>query len=134
VLLSVLVLVGLVAWRRRALGPLQELAAPAVDPEVPDSRWLAAGEPKAVAARATHRLRHAIARVVPDAHEALSTAECLIVLEHLRPNAPLRELRELLATLDQVAFATAHGVDVGPVAARARALARDLSPNGASKR
>jgi len=27
-----------------------------------------------------------------------------------------------------VAFATAHGVDVGPLAARARALAKELEP------
>jgi hypothetical protein len=63
---------------------------------------------------------------VPEAHGALSTTECLAVVERVKPEAPLRQLRELLASLDQVAFATAHGVEVGPLAARARALAREL--------
>jgi hypothetical protein len=125
-LLSVGAIVALVAWRRRppravAAGPDLEL-----DPEIGDARWVAAGEPRAVAARVAHRLRSAIAHAVPDAHAALSTTECLAVVEGARPDAPLRQLRELLHALDQVAFATAHGVDVGPLAARARALAEEL--------
>jgi hypothetical protein len=127
-LLSAGMLVGVVAWRRRS-----PRAAPAVpdlelDPEVGDTRWVAAGEPRAVAARAAHRLRGAIAHAVPEAHRALSTSECLAVVERARPDAPLRQLRELLGALDQVAFATAHGVDIGPTAARARALAEELEP------
>jgi len=125
-LLSAGTLVALVAWRRRppravAPGPDLEL-----DPEIADARWVAAGEPRAVAARAAQRLRSALAHAVPDAHAALSTTECLAVVERARPDAPLRQLRELLHALDQVAFATAHGVDVGPLAARARALAEEL--------
>jgi hypothetical protein len=119
-------LVGLVAWRRRpprSAGPQGELE---LDPEVGDARWVAAGEPRAVAARAAHLLRGAIARAVPGAHAALSTSECLDVVEKARPDAPLRQLRELLTALDQVAFASAHGVDAGPLAARARALAHEL--------
>jgi predicted trehalose synthase len=54
-------------------------------------------------------------------------------VERARPDAPLRDLRELLQALDQVAFATAHGVDVAPLAARARALARELGGNGAKR-
>src|SRR6185503_16753446 len=86
----------LVLWRRR--GPRRVRAGQelAVDGEVPDARWLAAGE-------------------------------------RARPNAPLRDQRELLLGLDQVAFATAHRVAVAPLAARARALARELSTNGEAK-
>lgn len=125
-------LVGLIAWRRRAPRPVSppDALAPGTDAEVSDQRWLAAGEPKAVAARAAQRLRHALASAIPEAHEALSTTECLAVVERARPNAPVRDLRELLQALDQVAFASAHGVDVAPLAARARALARELRPNG----
>jgi hypothetical protein len=83
-----------------------------------------------VAARAAQRLRRALSHAIPDAHEALSTEECLAAVERARPDAPLRDLRELLLGLDQVAFATAHGVEVAPLAARARALARELSANG----
>lgn len=129
-LLAVGALLALIAWRRRP--PRADLPEPAIalDPDVADGRWLQAGEPKAVAARAAHRLRIAIARAIPDAHEALSTSELLAAVERARPDAPLRELRDLLLTLDQVAFATAHAVDVVPLAARARALAREFAPNG----
>lgn len=134
-LLAAGALTGLIAWRRRGPRVIADGLPPglAVDPDVPDERWLAAGEPKAVAARAAHGLRSAIARAIPEAHEALSTAECLQTVERARPKAPLRELRELLAQLDQVAFATAHSTDVAPLAARARALAKELGKNGASK-
>ena len=133
VVLAAGALVGLVAWRRR--GPRHVPQEPAVgtDTEVSDQRWLATGEAKAVAARAAQRLRHAVARAIPEAHEALSTTECLAAVERARPNAPLRDLRDLLQALDQVAFASAHGVDVAPLAARARALARELSSNGGTK-
>jgi hypothetical protein len=133
VLIAAGTLLLLLLWRRR--GPRRVRAGQelAVDGEVPDARWLAAGEPKAVAARASQRLRRALQHAVPDAHEALSTEECLAAVERARPNAPLRDLRELLLGLDQVAFATAHGVEVGPLAARARALARELSTNGEAK-
>ena len=126
-------LLALIGWRRRAPRRLEDDATTPEDAEIPDQRWLAAGEPKAVAARAAQRLRHAVARAIPDAHEALSTTECLEAVERARPDAPLRDLRELLQALDQVAFATAHGVEVAPLAARARALARELSANGGGK-
>jgi len=130
VLLSSGVLLLLILWRRRA--PRSSVAGTglATDAEVADARWLSAGEPKAVAARAAQRLRRAVAHAIPDAHEALSTEECLAAVERARPDAPVRDLRELLLGLDQVAFASAHGVEVAPLAARARALARDLSKNG----
>jgi hypothetical protein len=67
-----------------------------------------------------------VAHSIPEAHEALSTEEFLAAVERVRPDAPLRDLRELLTALDQVAFAAAHDVDVAPLAARARTLAREL--------
>ncbi len=118
---------GVVARRRR---PRTLEPAPPVplEREVPDTRWLAAGEPKAVAARAIWRLRAALARAIPEAHPALDTAECLQAVERVRPNAPLRELRDLLEQLDRVAFASAHGTDVAALSAMARRLARELTP------
>src|SRR5207245_713515 len=44
------------------------------------------------------------------------------------PPPPRRDLRDVLTALDQVAFATAHGADVGALAQRARALAAKLAP------
>jgi hypothetical protein len=123
----------LIAWRRRAPRAVAAARSPDLAPEVGDGRWLAAGEPKAVAARAAAQLRRSIARSIPEAHEALSTSECLAAIERARPHAPLRDLRELLHALDQIAFATAHGVDVADVAARARAVARELKANGVAR-
>jgi hypothetical protein len=116
-------------WARRR-GPRRVPPPPpiAVGAEVADAKWLAAGEPKAVAARATARLRAALGKAVPQAHPALSTAECLAAVAAHAPGAPHRELRELLVALDQICFATAHGTDVAALAARAGALARGLAP------
>lgn len=123
----------LIAWRRRAPRVVAAGAGLAVDAEISDARWLAAGEPKAVAARAAQRLRRAVSHAIPAAHEGLSTEEFLAAVQGARPDAPLRDLRELLVALDQVAFATAHGVEVAPLAARARALAREFHGNGARR-
>jgi len=95
---------------------------------VPDARWLASGEPKAVAARAVRRLRLAIARAHPRATTALSTAECLAVLKHELSDIPLRQVTDVLTQLERVSFAAAHGTDVANLAERARALAGELAP------
>lgn len=127
-LLAAGMLVALVAWRRRPPRSAPPGSDLELEPEIPDARWVAAGEPRAVAARAARRLRAAVAHVIPAAHDALSTSECLAVVERARPDAPLRQLREVLGALDHVAFATAHGVDVAPLAERARVLAEELEP------
>jgi len=135
VLLAGGVLLLLVLWRRRAPRDVAAGPAVAVDGPVPDARWLSAGEPKAVAARASQALRRAAAHAIPEAHEALSTTEFLAAIERVRPppNAR-RDLRELLLALDQVAFAAAHGVDVAPLAARAHTLAREIRRGNGAKR
>ena len=127
-LLAAGLLLGGLWWRRRPPRTLRPAPHVPVEPEVPDARWLAAGEPKAVAARATRRLRAALAAAVPAAHQALATPECLAALEREAPKAPVRELRDLLSAMDQVAYATAHGVDVSALAERARRLAAELAP------
>ena len=124
--LSVVALVALVRLRRRRP---RVTAAPAefvTSGGAPDARWLAAGEPKAVAARAARVLRQALVRLVPDALESLPVREALDAAEGKIPGATFRRVRESLLALDQVAFAVAHGTDVARVAADARALAREL--------
>jgi hypothetical protein len=128
VTLAAALLAAGVTRRRRRPRALEPVPPVPLEREVPDTRWLAAGEPKAVAARAIWRLRAELARVVPEAHPALATDECLLVVERARPDAPLRELRDLLEQLDRVAFASAHGTDVAALSAMARRLARDLAP------
>ena len=125
--LASLLLAAAVAWRRRPARDLPPAPPVRLDPEVPDARWLAAGEPKAVAARAAHGLRVAIARALPEAHPALSAGECLAVVERARPHAPLGELRDLVERLDRVAFSAAHGTDVGGLARVARRLAQEIA-------
>jgi hypothetical protein len=125
---SAVVLAGATAWRRRPGRRAPAIPHVPLEGEVPDARWLAAGEPKAVAARAAGRLRVAIASAHPRASPGLSTAECLAVLEHELPDIPLRQVTDVLTQLERVAFASAHGTDVAVLAERARALARELAP------
>src|SRR5205823_5358424 len=125
VLLAGAILAVGLRWRRRGPAAVPLPRPIPLDPEVPDARWLAVGEPKAVAARAASRLRAAVARAIPEARPALSTAECLAVVERARPQAPLRELKDLLEQLDRVAFASAHGTDVAALAKMARRLAQE---------
>jgi hypothetical protein len=125
-LLGLALLVVLVRHRRR--GP-RVTAPPAefvMGGGAPDARWLVAGEPKAVAARASRVLRQSLARVVPDALESLPVREALDAADGKMPGTTFRRLRESLLALDQVAFAVAHGTDVAQVAADARALAREI--------
>jgi hypothetical protein len=119
-------LAGALWWRRR---PLRRHAPPAPvppAPEVADARWLDAGEPKAVAARAAGGLRAALARVVPEAHAGLPTADCLAKVQLHRPQAAVRDLAAVLEALDHIAFASEAGPDVAALARRARALAEGL--------
>jgi hypothetical protein len=125
---SAVLLIGTIAWRRRPSRVVPPVPPAPLEGEVPDARWLAAGEPKAVAARAAGWLRIAIARAHPRASPALSTAECLAILEHEVPDIPLRQVADVLTQLERVAFASAHGADVAVLAERARALARELAP------
>jgi hypothetical protein len=132
VLVSIGLLAAGVAARRRPPRPVPPAPPVPLEREVPDARWLTAGEPRAVATRATWRLRAALTRAVPGAHPALDTHECLGVLERARPGAlsgaRLGELRDVLEQLDRVAFASAEGTDVAALATRARRLAQELAP------
>jgi hypothetical protein len=127
---AVLLAIGVALRRRppRAAPPSGPALHLPMERDVPDARWLAAGEPKAVAVRATWRVRSAVARAMPEAHPALATAECLEVVERVGPGGPARELREVLEQLDRVAYASAQGTDVAALAAKARRLAAQLAP------
>jgi hypothetical protein len=126
-LIALGVLIAAVRLRRRSPRLLTALPVAEGVEESPDDRWLAAGEPKAVAARAAHGLRAALARVVPDASESLPAREALAAAEGRMPGATFRQVRDTLLALDQVAFAAAHGADVAALAARARALMLELA-------
>jgi hypothetical protein len=128
-LAAVLALAGAIAWRRRGPRALPEpAAAPAPAAAIDDERWLEAGEPRAVAARAAAELRAALAQVAPAAHVALSTFEALAAAAPELHQAEHRELAAVLTALDQVGYAAVHGAAVGELAQRARRLARELRP------
>lgn len=127
-LVALLALAGGVAWRRRRPRAVPDaVAAPPAEP-VGDERWLAAGEPRAVAARAGAELRFALGRVVPAAHPGLSTFEALAASAAELHEAEHKELVAVLAALDQVGYAAIHGAEVRALAERARRLARALVP------
>lgn len=115
-------------WRRRPVRAPPASSAPRHAAAISDERWLQIGEPKAVAARAAGMLRTVIARVIPDAHGGLSTAECLAVAKKHRPAPQLTQLEIVLGALDAVAFGNGAGVDVATLAQRARMLAQELKP------
>lgn len=125
---TLVILAGGIAWRRRRPRTLPAPAAPEPDAPLDDRRWLDAGEPRAVAARAMAGLRTALARVVPEAHPALSTFEVLGITARALPEESQRELAGVLTALDQVGFASVHGAAVPQLAEQARALARRLAP------
>jgi len=120
-------LAGVLWWRRRRPRRHAPPAPGRPTPAVADARWLDAGEPKAVAARAAAGLRSALAKVVPQAHAGLPTADCLAKVQLHRPQAPVRDLAAVLEALDHIAFATGPSPDVAALARRARALAEGLS-------
>jgi hypothetical protein len=126
---AILGTVGLVAGvrlRRRGPRPMQAPADFVMAGGAPDERWLAAGEPKAVAARAARVLRQALARLVPEAQESLPVREALDAAEGRIPGATFRRIREALLALEQISYASAHGTDVERAALEARELAREL--------
>lgn len=98
---------------RRRVGPRPAWAVsppPAVEP--PLTKWIAAGEPRAVAAVVMAHVRQAIASRLPAARTSLSVQECLEVIRHERPSWPYREIADLLVALGRASFAPAVPSDV----------------------
>lgn len=122
---SLAALVAWLWWRRRPPRAAPGASRAGTTSEVADVRWIEAGEARAVAARATGRLRAALAARVPEAHVGLSTAECLAATQRARPGIH-QELATILSGLDQAAFANRPKIDVVRLADQARALAGAL--------
>jgi hypothetical protein len=78
----------------------------------PLDRWADAGEYRAVANVAAARLRSAVAQRVAAAHPGLDTERFLGQLAAARPDWPLRELGELLRSLDDARFGEDGSLDV----------------------
>jgi hypothetical protein len=94
---------------------------------VPYERWAEAGELHAVAAAAALRLRHWIARRVPDAHEGLDTRELLLRLGELRTDWPQAGIARILRALDEARFAPTSSPEAPRLAAEAERLEQRLA-------
>ena len=92
----------------------------------PLTRWIGAGEPRAVAAVVAESLRRKIAEIKPQATCSLSTEECIQVLEAESSDLPVREIGELLRSLERARFAPAVASDVMELTQQTEALVSSL--------
>lgn len=76
------------------------------------SRWIAAGEPRAVATVTTHEVRVRVQQYVPEADPSLDLEDWLHTVKAHRPDWPLRELSEVMQALERASFAPAIPSDV----------------------
>ncbi len=117
--------------RRSQPRPGWERVDDADDP--PLMRWIAAGEHRAVATVAMHRVRNGVARLVPQAGQSLYIEEWLRVIETQRPDWPLRELGDVMRALERASFAPAIPSDVIALADEAAMLLQSLKPKDAEQ-
>lgn len=111
-------------WRRR--GTPGAPPEPPPRPVVPLERWAEAGEARSVLALAAARIRGAIARAEPEAHERLEPAACVSLLAERRPDWPVAQIASLLRALDAARFARASAADAGALYRSADTLAARL--------
>ncbi len=95
-------------------------------PNPPVDRWIAAGEGRSATTYVTHRLREALAKLVPAATHQLDTEAVLDVLARERPDLPVGEIESVLRGLDRARFAPAVIDEFVDVIDRAERVYRDL--------
>ena len=95
-------------------------------PIPPVDRWIAAGEGRSATTYVTHRLREALAKLVPAATHQLDTEAVLDVLARERPDLPVGEIESVLRELDRARFAPAVIDEFVDVIDRAERVYRDL--------
>ncbi len=109
------ILVAAVGWGvvRRRPGRRPTWSGPAAAGEgVPVSRWIAAGEPRAVATVSMHRMREQIRMYVADAEPSLDLEAWLRIVEEHHSEWPVRELGEVMRALERASYAPAIPSDV----------------------
>ena len=101
---------ALIRWRPVRRPTPRRLASVVADP--PIEQWVAAGEPRAVAAVAADRLRRAIAEWLPEAGRHLHTEECIRVVLVQRQGDVGRQVADVLRALERARFSPAASADV----------------------
>ena len=115
---------GMARWRSRPR-PAWEPTADS-EAEAPLPRWIAAGEPRAVATVTMHRLRDHVAQLVPEADRSLTVDEWLQVVEASHPSWPIGDLSEVMRALERASFAPAFPSDVIALSDEADLLLQSL--------
>jgi hypothetical protein len=110
-----------VVRRRSQERPSWAVSSQAGD-DVPVLRWIAAGEPRAVATVTMHGMRERIRQYVPEAEPSLDLENWLRTVEAQRPLWPLRELSEIMRALERASYAPAIPSDVIALADEAQVL------------
>jgi len=126
---AVLALLGLwCAWRLRPRRAVPPATPPAAAVDLPLMRWLGAGERRAVATVAVHRLRTAVAAHIPDAARAPTAAAWAATIATARPAWPVDELADVLRALERARFAPLGADDLAELVDRADVIAGRLVP------
>jgi hypothetical protein len=120
--LVLLALAAWLAWRRRAPRTAGAAVPAATPAELPLMRWLAAGERRAVATVAAHRLRGAVAAVVPASAAMTDTDAWESVVGAAQPGWPVAELADTLRALERARFAPLAGHDLAELVDRTDVL------------
>jgi len=116
-------------WRLRPRRNTRPDARPDDPPSDPPlMRWLAAGERRAVATVAVHRLRAAVAAQVPDAARAPTARDWAAAVAAARPAWPVDELADVLRALERARFAPLGADDLAELVDRADVVRGRLAP------
>ena len=130
VLLLAGVLVVAAGWgvMRRRPGPRPVWSGPADGREdVPVSRWIAAGEPRAVATISMHGMREQIQTYVAEAEPSLDLETWLRTVEQHRSEWPMQQLGEVMRALERASYAPAIPSDVIALADESEVLLRAIA-------
>jgi hypothetical protein len=117
-----LVLGAWLAWRRRRPRAVRPTGTAVPPVELPLMRWLAAGERRAVATVAAHRLRAAVAEVVPASAPITVAGDWAATVGAAQPDWPVAELTDVLRALERARFAPLAADDLAELVDRTDVL------------
>jgi hypothetical protein len=125
-----LALAAWLAWRRRGARSRDAAVGSAPPVELPLMRWLAAGERRAVATVAAHRLRGTVAAAVPAAAAVTDADAWEAAVAAAHPDWPVDELADTLRALERARFAPLAGHDLAELVDRTDVLLGRLAAAG----